>query len=415
MKNVKEVKIEIKGKEWEAALDKAFETKKKDIKVDGFRKGSVPKTVFLKKVGIESLFMDASDIAINDAYKKALDKIGDMEIVCEPTVAIDSIDKDHVAFVFTMIGRPEVKLGKYTKLGVKKETVEVTKEEVEHEIEHLRSHMAEVVVKENGSVVAGNTAVIDFDGIVDGKPLDGGHGEGYELEIGSNTFIPGFEDGVVGMKVGETKVLKLKFPKDYTEELKGKAVEFTVTVKEIKERILPDFTKEFFEDLGIEGVDSKKKLEEHVEHEIKHEKEHKAEDKYMDELLHKATDNMEVDINNEIIDSEVDRMVKEYSRQLAMQGLSFEQYLAFTGGSIEEVKSMMQPQAIARIKTRYLLEEVIKKEKIEATEEEVKAEIDKLCEAYQIKEEELLSELGGKEMVEYQVKMDKALNVIKEG
>ena len=414
MKNVKEVKIEIKGKEWESALDKAFEKKKKDIKVPGFRKGAVPKDIYIKKVGIEALFMDAADIAINDAYKKALEK-ETMELVCEPTVAIDSIDSKSVKFTFTLIGRPEIKLGKYKKLGIKKEEVKVSKEDIEHEIEHLKGHLAEVVVKEDGEIVEGNTAVIDFDGVVDGKPLEGGSGKDYPLEIGSNTFIPGFESELVGMKVGETKVLNLHFPEDYTKGLKGKAVEFTVTIKEIKERILPEMNKDFFEDLGIEGVDSKEKLEAHLKEEIKHQREHQAEDKYIDELLRTATDNMEVEINPEIIDSEVERMIKEYSQQLAMQGLSFDQYIKMTGGNIEDVKSMMKPQAIARIKTRYLLEEVIKAEKIEATEEEVKAEIAKLVEAYQIEETELLGHIGGKDMIEYQVKMDKALEVIKEG
>ena len=227
MKNVKEVKIEIKGKEWESALDKAFEKKKKDIKVPGFRKGAVPKDIYIKKVGIEALFMDAADIAINDAYKKALEK-ETMELVCEPTVAIDSIDSKSVKFTFTLIGRPEIKLGKYKKLGIKKEEVKVSKEDIEHEIEHLKGHLAEVVVKEDGEIVEGNTAVIDFDGVVDGKPLEGGSGKDYPLEIGSNTFIPGFESELVGMKVGETKVLNLHFPEDYTKELKGKAVELSL-------------------------------------------------------------------------------------------------------------------------------------------------------------------------------------------
>ena len=167
MKNVKEIKIEVKGKEWESALDKAFNYKKKDLKVDGFRKGACPKDVFIKKVGIEALFMDACDIAIEDAYQKAL-KEADMEIVTEPSVAIEHVDKDGAKFAFTLIGRPEIKLGNYKKLGVKKEKVTVTKEEVEHEIEHLREHMSELVIKENGKVVEGNTAVVDFEGKVDG-------------------------------------------------------------------------------------------------------------------------------------------------------------------------------------------------------------------------------------------------------
>ena len=200
MKNVKEVVIEVKGKDWENALDKAFNKKKKDIKIDGFRKGSVTKEIFIKKAGIEALFMDAADIVVDDEFKKIVsDKKND--IVCEPNVSIEHIDKDGIKVKFTLIGHPEVKLGKYKDLGVKREKVTVTKEEIEHEIHHIMEHMAEIVVKENGEVVEGNTAVIDFEGIVDGKKLDGGTGVNYPLEIGSHSFIPGFEEKLIGMKL----------------------------------------------------------------------------------------------------------------------------------------------------------------------------------------------------------------------
>ena len=414
MKNVKEIKIEVKGKEWESVLDKAFTKKKKDIKVDGFRKGACPKDVYIKKVGIEALFMDACDIAIEDAYKKAFDDVK-MEIVCEPNVSIESVSKDGAVFVFTMVGRPEITLGEYKKLGVKKEKVKVTDEEIEHEIEHIKEHMAEIVNKKDGKVEMGDTAVIDFDGVVDGKPLDGGSGKNYSLEIGSHSFIPGFEEGVVGMKVDETKELKLTFPEDYTPELKGKDVVFTVTVREIKTRVKPEVNKEFFEDLGIEGVDSLEKLKEHVKHEITHQKEHQAEDKYIDELLHKATDNMKVDIKNEIIDSEVKRMLNQYSQELQMQGVTLEQYLSFTGTKREDVENMMKPQAIARIKTRYLLEEVVKAEKIKVTEKEIKDEIKKAAEQYEMKEDEFLNAIGGEDMIKYDLEMRKAIEIIKEG
>lgn len=414
MKNVKEIKVEVKGKEWEKSLDRAFTKKKKDIKVDGFRKGACPKDVYIKKVGIEALFMDACDIAIEDAYKKAFDD-AKMEIVCEPNVSIESVSKDGAVFVFTMVGRPEITLGEYKKLGVKKEKVKVTDEEVEHEIEHIKEHMAEIVNKKDGKVEAGDTAVIDFDGVVDGKPLDGGSGKNYSLEIGSHSFIPGFEEGVVGMKIGETKELKLTFPEDYTPELKGKDVTFTVTVREIKTRVKPEINKDFFEDLGIEGVDSIDKLKEHVKHELTHQKEHQADDKFIDELLHKATDNMKVDINNEIIDSEVKRMLNQYSQELQMQGVTLEQYLSFTGTKIEDVESMMKPQAIARIKTRYLLEEIVKAEKIKVTEKEIKDEIKKASEQYEMKEDEFLNAIGGEDMIKYDLEMRKAIEIIKEG
>ena len=184
MKNVKEIKIEIKGKDWENAIDAAFNKNKKDIKMAGFRKGTVPKEIYIKKAGIESLFAEASDIAIEDAYKKALDEFKE-ELVCEPAVAINKCDKDGIEYTFTLISHPEVKLGAYKNLGIKKEAVKVTKEEIKEEIEHMQDRFAEKVVKENGEVVVGDTATIDFVGKVDGKVIDGGTGKNYPLEIGS--------------------------------------------------------------------------------------------------------------------------------------------------------------------------------------------------------------------------------------
>lgn len=414
MKNVKEITVEVKGEAWEKALDKAFNKKKKDIKIDGFRKGSVPKDMFIKKVGIEALFMDASDIVVDEEYRKIIDE-NKMEIVCEPTVSIEKIDKDGIIIKFTLISHPEVKLGKYKGLGVKRDKVTVTKEEIAHELQHLTSHMAEIVVKEKGKVENGNTAVIDFEGVVDGKKLDGGSGKDYPLEIGSHSFIPGFEEGVVGMSVGETKVLNLKFPHEYTEDLKDKDVEFTVTVKEIKERIEPEMNKEFFEDLGIEGVDSKEKLEKHIEDELKHQKEHQADDKYVDELLRKATDNMEVDINNEIIESEIDRMAQQFSQELSMQGASLEQYLSMVGTKMEDFRTSIKPQAIARIKTRYLLEEVVKAEGITSTDEEIDNKIKEESEKYGMSADEFVKAIGGKGLMKYDVEMNKAIDIIKEG
>lgn len=414
MKNVKEITVEVKGEAWEKALDKAFNKKKKDIKIDGFRKGSVPKDMFIKKVGIEALFMDASDIVVDEEYRKIIDE-NKMEIVCEPTVSIEKIDKDGIIIKFTLISHPEVKLGKYKGLGVKRDKVTVTKEEIAHELQHLTSHMAEIVVKEKGKVENGNTAVIDFEGVVDGKKLDGGNGKDYPLEIGSHSFIPGFEEGVVGMSVGETKVLNLKFPHEYTEDLKDKDVEFTVTVKEIKERIEPEMNKEFFEDLGIEGVDSKEKLEKHIEDELKHQKEHQADDKYVDELLRKATDNMEVDINNEIIESEIDRMAQQFSQELSMQGASLEQYLSMVGTKMEDFRTSIKPQAIARIKTRYLLEEVVKAEGITSTDEEIDNKIKEESEKYGMSADEFVKAIGGKGLMKYDVEMNKAIDIIKEG
>lgn len=414
MKNVKTIKITVDGESWQNCLDKAYDKKKKDIKVDGFRKGAVPKDIYIKKVGVEALFMDACDIAINERYESTL-KEANVTLACEPTVNIESVDKDSCVIEFTFISKPEVTLGAYTKLGVKREEVKVTKEEIEHEINHMKEHMAEVVIKENGSIEEGNTAVIDFEGFVDGKKLEGGTGANYPLEIGSNTFIPGFESGLIGASVGETRELNLKFPENYTEELKNKAVLFKVTVREIKERVMPEINKDFFEDLGIDGVDSIEKLEEHVKKDLEEHKNHEADDKYVDELLHIATDNMKVEINNEIIDSEIERMINQYRQELQMQGVSLEQYLSMTNTKLEDMKSMMKPQAIARIKTRYLLEAIIEEKKLVATKEEIEKEIKDSCDKYGIEKDEFLRYVGGEEGIKYELEMRKAIDIIKEG
>ena len=283
MKNVKKIEIKLE-KEWVDALDTVFKKKNKEVKIDGFRKGTASKDIYLKHFGIESLYADAIDACISVAYKKALEE-NKLVPVIEPSVDVTGISDTNVIFEFTIITKPEFTLGEYKNLKVKKGEVKVTDEEIDHEIEHMRSHMADVVVKENGEVVLGDTAVISFTGVVDGKEVEGAKGENYPLEIGSHSFIPGFEEGLVGMKTGETKKLNLKFPENYVEELKGKDVEFTVTVNEVKTRVLPEINKEFFEDLGYEDVKDEKGLREKVKEELTHEKEHNEEDILMDKVL----------------------------------------------------------------------------------------------------------------------------------
>ena len=413
MKNVKEFETKIEGKAWSDALDKAFNTKKKDLKVDGFRKGNCPKDIYIKKFGIETLFMDAVDNCINDAYHKILDD-NKLVPVCEPKVDIKNINADFVEFVFTVIERPEVKLGKYQKLGVKKEKVEVTDEEVEHELMHLKEKYADIVELDSGKVEKGFTAVINFSGVVDGKVLEGGTGENYPLEIGSNTFIPGFEDGLIGMEIGEEKVLKLKFPEEYVENLKGKDVEFTVKVTGLKKRVLPEMNEDFFKDLGYENVKTEAELKAEIKKHLLEHKEADAENKYIDELLRKASENIEVEINPEIIENEQNRMIDDYRNNLKMQGLSLEQYLQFTKSSIEDLKKQIEPEATSRVKIRYLLEEVSKKENVEVTDEEVKEEVNRISTAYKVPENEVIDMIGGEEIIKADLKMRKAVDIIKE-
>lgn len=411
MKNVHKIEIEVKGSDWESILDATFTKKNKTLKVDGFRKGKCPKNVYMQKFGIESLYMDAVDEAVEVAYKEALQK-NDLIPACQPNMDVKEIDKDHVKFEFTIITKPEVKLGEYKDLKVKKDKVKVTEEEIEQEVARLCSRFAEIVVKEDGTVEEGNTAVIDFEGYVDGEKLEGGTGANYPLEIGSHTFIPGFEEGVVGMKVGETKELNLKFPENYTPELANKEVKFNVTVREIKERVLPELNEEFYADLGYENIKTEEELKTEIKKVIEERKNEEAKNKYLDDVLEAASKNMEVEINPEIVDDEVHRMIDQFSEQLRMQGISLEQYLEFTKSTHEDMHKQMSPEAEKRVKYRYLIEAVAESEKIEVTEEEASKEAEKMAANYGIEKEEFLKHFGGLEVVKYDLKMRKALEIL---
>ena len=280
---MKEITVKIDGKEWTDAIDAAFNKANKNAKIDGFRPGKAPKDMFIKKYGETNLWLDAADSLVQVAYTKMLDDNKDLEIVAQPEMSLKSLTGEYVEFIFKVTERPEVKLGKYTKLGVKKEDVKVSKVELDHAVEDLRRKYAESVIKD-GKVAKGDTAIIDFEGFKDGVAFEGGKGENYPLEIGSNTFIPGFEDQLIGMKKGETKDINVTFPKEYqSEELAGKDAVFKVTVNEIKETILPELNKDFFEDLGYDDVDTEEKLRKELETNIKTHKEHHAEEHFIDE------------------------------------------------------------------------------------------------------------------------------------
>lgn len=412
MKNVHEIEIKL-DKEWTECLDKAFKKKNKETKIDGFRKGAAPKEVYLKKFGIESLYMDAVDDAIQVAYKKML-KENELIPVIEPTVDVTGISDSNVILKFTVITKPEVKLGKYKKLGVKKDKITVTKKEIDEEIKHLQEHMAEMIVKENGKIVEGDTAIIDFKGYVDGKELEGGSGENFPLEIGSHSFIPGFEEGLIGLEAGKKKTLNLKFPDNYVEDLKGKDVKFDVTVVEVKTRSLPEINEDFFADLGYDDVKTKEDLEKKVKEDITHRKEHANDDKFVDECLKAASENLEVEINKEIIDDEVHRMIDQYAQQLQMQGMNIDTYYQITGTTHEQLHEQMQPEAEKRVKYRYLIEAIAEKEKLDFTDEEVDERAKEIAEGYGVSVDELLKAYGSKEMIKYDLKMHKALEILKE-
>ncbi len=410
---MKEVTIKIEGKEWENAMDKAFQKANKKAKIDGFRPGKAPKDIFLKKYGKESLMMDAADLVINDAYLKMLEENKDLEIVAQPELNLKSLDENGVEFIFKLTLKPEVKLGKYKGLKVKKGSTKATEEEIDETIMNMRNRYAENQVKE-GPVADGDVAIIDFEGFKDDVPFEGGKAEDYSLKIGSHTFIPGFEEAIIGMKKGESKDINLTFPEDYhSEDLKGQPVIFKVTVKEVKETIIPELSKEFFEDLGLEGVNDEKSLRKQVKENIVARKEMEVENKYIDDLLKEAIKNMQVEVPDVMVSDETDRMLRQYEDNLKMQGLTLEQFYQFTNSDEASLKDQMKEEALNRVKSRLLLEEIAIVEKLEISDKEANEEAEKLAEKYGMKKDEFLAAFGGLEMVKYDSKMRKAIEILK--
>ena len=411
--NVHEVIVKIEGVEWTEALDKAFKSKQKDAKVDGFRKGKVPRNIYEKHYGKESLFFPAAEEVLQSAYAKAMEESNLIPVV-QPSVDIKDISDKGVEFTFKIITKPEVKIKNYKGLGIKPEEIKVTKDEIDHEIGHLLEEYTELVTKE-GEVKNGDVAVIDFEGFKDGKPFDGGKGENYSLEIGSNTFIPGFEEQVIGMKTGEEKDLTVSFPEDYgVEDLKGQPVIFKVKFNEIKEKVTRELDKEFFEDLAMEGVDSKETLEKEVEENIKAQKEADNENKYIDHLLEEVAKNVEVDIPQEMVDEETTRLLGRFEQQMAMQGISLDIYYQFTKSSEEDLRKQMDKEAYQNVLYRLMLEEIMNLEKIEVSQEEASKEAEELAKKYKMDKEDFLKQFGGLEMIQYDLEMHKVIDLLKE-
>ena len=412
-KNVHELTVKFEGKKWEDALDKVFEERQKTLKVDGFRKGKVPRSVFDKKFGRESLYFDAANYLLQDAYREVMDK-NDLIPVVQPSVDIKDINDNGVEFIFKIITKPEVKVKKYKGLKIKPEKVEVTDDEINHELGHLLERYTELVTKE-GKVENGDIAIIDFEGFKDGVAFDGGKGENYSLEIGSNTFIPGFEEKIIGMKVGEEKDLDLTFPEEYgAADLAGQDVVFKVKVNEIKEKKQRELDEDFFEDLGMEGIDSEDKLKEEIKASIKAQKEMDAENKYVEALLEGVSKNVEVDIPEEMVEEEIDRLMTRFEEQMKMQGISLDVYYQFTNSDEKALRDQMEKEAYNNVLYRLMLEEVVKNEKIEVTLEEAEKEAEEIAKKYQMEKEEFLNQFGGIELIKYDLEMRKVIDILKE-
>ena len=332
----------------------------------------------------------------------------------QPEVNITDMNDDFIEYSFKIITTPQVNVKKYKGLNVKPEKVEVTDEEVNHELGHLLERYTELVVKD-GKVENGDIAIIDFEGFKDGVAFDGGKGENYSLEIGSNTFIPGFEEQVIGMKAGDEKELNLTFPRDYaSSELAGAKVIFKVKVNEVKQKQKRELDEDFFEDLGMEGIDSEEKLREELKNSIKAEKEMDAENRYVNTLLEEVSKNVDVDIPEEMVNEEIERLMEQFEERLKMQGVSLEMYYAFTKSSENDLKSHLEKEAYANVLYRLMLDEITKLENIEVSLEEAEKEAEAMAEAYETEKEEFIKHFGGLEVVQYDLKMRRTIEKLKE-
>lgn len=412
--NRHEFTLKREGESWTNLVNKAFEIVRKEAKVDGFRKGKVTKEIFDKKLGNQKYLVEAANSAVNEEFTKIM-KENDYKLVAEPQIHVTTLTEECIEFTMTLVEEPTVKVKKYKGLKVTKDPVEVTEEEVEDEISHLLERFSELVVKEDGEVEVGNTAVIDYEGSVDGVAFDGGKSENYPLEIGSGTFIPGFEEQLIGMKKGEEKDITVTFPEEYhAEDLKGKKAIFKVKVNEIKAKQNRKLDEDFFEDLALEGVNSEETLKEEIKKSIKAQKEYHTEEKYVNDLIEAVCKETEVDIPEEMVFDTVERMYEDLEYRLSMQGISMEMYLKFSNKTEEEIKNEMEKEAFSRVLARLTLEEIKKLENIEVSEEEVDNKLKELAKNHNMKEEEIIKQIGSREMLKYDLEMNKVLDLLKE-
>ena len=394
-KNMAKLTIEVPASEFEKALQSAYNKQKKSISVPGFRKGKVPRQMVEKMYGPEIFYEDAANELIPTAYEEEL-KNCDLEIVSRPTVDIVQIKKGE-NFIFTaeVAVKPEVTLGEYKGMEVDKTSTRVTQKEVEAKIKEEAEKNARTVTVEGRPVQDGDEVILDFEGFVDGEAFEGGKGENYPLTIGSGSFIPGFEEQLVGAEAEKEVEVKVTFSEEYhAEELKGKDAVFKCTIHEIKEKQIPEIDDEFAAE--VSEFDTLDEYKADVKAKIKEQKENEGKQKKEDQAVEKAVANAAMEIPEAMIDEQVRQMVNEFAQNMQYQGISFEQYCQITGMTLEKVQEETRPQAVKRIETRLVLEAIAKAENIEVTEERLDEEIKKMAESYNM-EADKLKELMGEE------------------
>ena len=407
--------IEVSAEEVNTALDKAFKKIVVKINEPGFRKGKMPRPLFEKKYGVEALYQDALEIIIPDAYSNAIDEAG-IEPVDYPEIAgTETFEKGKdFTFTATVTVKPEPKLGEYKGLEVTKLSTEVTDEEVEAQIQAELAKKAELEIKEDGAVEDGDTAVIDFEGFLGEEAFEGGKGEDYALEIGSGSFIPGFEEQLVGAKAGESKDVVVTFPEEYhAAELAGKEATFKVTVKEIKTKVLPELNDDFAKEIDPE-VESLDALRAKIKEQTAEQKKAESEGTLRDELVEKAAENAEMEIPQGMINTELDRMVQEFGQRLQMQGMNLELYFQFSGQNEEALREQMTPDAENRVRVALTLEAIAKAENVQVTEEDITAELEAMATQFGMTVDQIKTALGGTAILENDIKTKKTVELLVE-
>lgn len=407
--------VTVEAVEVDKALDQAFKKVVKQINVPGFRKGKMPRNVFEKMYGVEALYQDALEIVINSSYPVALDEAG-IEPVDYPEIAGTENFAKGAEFTYTatVTVKPEPKLGEYKGLEVTKQSTEVTDEEVQSLIDAQLAKKAELEIKEDEAIVEGDTAVIDFEGFVGEEAFEGGKGEDYALEIGSGSFIPGFEEQLVGVKAGETKDVLVTFPEEYhAAELAGKEAKFVVTVKEVKTKVLPELTDEFAKEIDPE-VETVEALRAKLKETTLANKEADSEATLRDELVEKAAANAEVEIPQGMINTEVDRMVQEFGQRLQTQGMNLDLYYQFSGQNEEALRAQMAEEAANRVRVTLVLEAIGQAENIEVSEEDINTEVEKMAAQFGMTNDQILTALGGSTILENDIRTQKTVEFLVE-
>lgn len=373
--------------EFAKGLDQAFKRAVKRVNAPGFRKGKLPRAVFNKMYGEEALYQDAVDFVLPAAYTKAIDEL-EVSPLAMPDIDVKEISKEEgVKFEAVVTVKPNVELGEYKNLGLEKDSVEVTDADVEERLDSLLSRQAEWQIKD-GESKKGDIVVIDFKGFIGDEAFEGGEAKGYELELGSGSFIPGFEEQLEGKVAPVDTEVNVTFPENYqVADLAGKAAKFEVTVHDVKEKVLPELTDEFVKEFSKEAASTVAEYKEKLKEEIKLEKENLAEKSYSDKVISTAVENAKVSVPEKLVEQEVNSMFEQFTGNLSRQGLSFDLYEQFTGKGESDLKAEMKSDAENKIKTSFVLGEIAEVEKVEVTDADIDAEVKELATMYNMTEE----------------------------